>query len=266
VSTSAVETLIFRARRALREQLEGSLTCGEAEFAISRQLDGRLPRPERGQLRAHLRECPECSAFARRQRAQRGALKSLALVPLPGSLGSFFGGGGAAVGTGLALKAAAAVTAGLAIGGAGYEGVRHAPWQAPAPRAADAPVFQDVTVNANVPAPREHIPVSLVTRSNRTGAAKTHGAAVKQSGAKQHGNSARARATHGRALGHQKHYVGDASVASRHVHARQPTHPVRPVHPARSHKSTPKPKSKAATKSTQLPGPTDHGPPPGKKS
>src|SRR5581483_7369485 len=27
VSTSAVETLIFRARRALREQLEGSLTC-----------------------------------------------------------------------------------------------------------------------------------------------------------------------------------------------------------------------------------------------
>src|SRR6059036_3686696 len=76
VSTSAVETLIFRARRALREQLEGSLTCGEAEFAISRQLDGRLPRPERGQLRAHLRECPECAAFARRQRAQRGALKT----------------------------------------------------------------------------------------------------------------------------------------------------------------------------------------------
>src|SRR5512142_2302204 len=47
VSTSAVETLIFRARRALREQLEGSLTCGQAEFAISRQLDGRLPRSER---------------------------------------------------------------------------------------------------------------------------------------------------------------------------------------------------------------------------
>jgi RNA polymerase sigma-70 factor, ECF subfamily len=61
VSTSAVETLIFRARRALREQLEGSLTCGEAEFAISRQLDGRLPRGERGQLRAHLRECSPAS-------------------------------------------------------------------------------------------------------------------------------------------------------------------------------------------------------------
>src|SRR5256714_11103499 len=131
LTTSAVETLIFRARRALREQLEGSLTCGQAEFAISRQLDGRLPRPERGQLRAHLRECAECAVFARRQRAQRGALKTLALVPVPGSLSSFFGGGTAAVGTGLAVKAAAAVTAGLVIGGAGYEGVRHAPWTQP---------------------------------------------------------------------------------------------------------------------------------------
>src|SRR4051794_16301248 len=125
VSTSAVETLIFRARRALREQLEGSITCGEAEFAISRQLDGRLPRQERGQLRAHLRECSECAGFARRQRAQRGALKTLALVPVPSSLMSLFGGGGgAAVGTGLALKAAAALTAGVAIGGGFFPGGR----------------------------------------------------------------------------------------------------------------------------------------------
>src|SRR6266516_1348172 len=145
VSTSAVETLIFRARRALREQLEGTLTCGEAEFAISRQLDGRLARGERAQLRAHLRECDECASFARRQRAQRGALKTLALVPVPGSLTSLFGGGsgaavgsGAVVGTGLTLKAAAAVTAGLAIGGAGYEGVRHVPWHTQKPTAATA--------------------------------------------------------------------------------------------------------------------------------
>src|SRR5512132_1860635 len=135
LSTSAVETLIFRARRALREQLEGSLTCGDAEHAISRQLDGRLPRGEKGQLRGHLRECAECATFARRQRAQRSALKSLALIPVPSSLASFFGGGGAAVGTGLAIKAAAAITAGLVIGGAGYEGVRHAPWQKAQPTA-----------------------------------------------------------------------------------------------------------------------------------
>ena len=155
LSTSAVETLIFRARRALREQLEGSLTCGEAEFAISRQLDGRLSREDKGQLRAHLRECPECAHFARRQRAQRSALKSLGLIPVPTSLGSLFGGGGgaavatggaaigtggAAVGAGLAVKTAVAVTAGLVIGGAGYEGVQHAPWKSkPAPAGKETP-------------------------------------------------------------------------------------------------------------------------------
>ncbi|TMJ93445.1 MAG: sigma-70 family RNA polymerase sigma factor, partial [Actinobacteria bacterium] len=124
LSPSAVETLIFRARRALREQLESSLSCGEAELAISRQLDGLLPRREKGALRAHLRECKECATFARRQRAQRSALKSLAAVPIPASLTSLFGGGGgAAVGTGLALKAGAAVATGLVIGGGTYVGV-----------------------------------------------------------------------------------------------------------------------------------------------
>src|SRR3954468_11111538 len=159
VSTSAVETLIFRARRALREQLDGSLTCGEAEFAISRQLDGRLPRQERGQLRAHLRECAECGTFARRQRAQRGAIKSLALVPVPGSLSSLFGGGGAALGTSLALKAAAAVTVGLVIGGAGVATARHTPWRPHARHVEATPVLRTVSPTAVVPAPREHIPV-----------------------------------------------------------------------------------------------------------
>src|SRR5437763_2704320 len=103
VSLSAVETLIFRARRALREQLEGSLTCDEAELAISRQLDDRLSRTEKGQLRAHLRECAACATLARRQRAQRTALRSLGAVSLPPSLAGLFGGGGA----GVAVKVAA---------------------------------------------------------------------------------------------------------------------------------------------------------------
>ena len=129
LSVSAVETLIFRARRALREQLEGSLTCGEAERAISRQVDGRLPRNERGALRAHLRECPECATFARSQRAMRGAFKALGAVPLPMSLSSFTslfgGGGGAAVGTAVATKAAAVLAAGAIVGGVGYAGAQH---------------------------------------------------------------------------------------------------------------------------------------------
>ncbi|HEX6699953.1 MAG TPA: sigma-70 family RNA polymerase sigma factor, partial [Gaiellaceae bacterium] len=129
LSVSAVETLIFRARRALREQLEGSLTCGEAELAISNQVDGRLPRAEKGALRAHLRQCPECATFARSQRAQRAAFKALGAVPLPASLSSLFGGGGgAAVGTAVATKAAAVVAAGALVGGVGYEGAHHAPF------------------------------------------------------------------------------------------------------------------------------------------
>src|SRR5919206_3386832 len=127
LSTSAVETLIFRARRALREQLEGGLTCREAEFAVSRQLDGRLGRKEKGSLRAHLRECSDCATFARSQRAQRAAIRSLALIPLPPSLTSFFhhgastaaGATGAAAGGGVAIKAAlVGATAIVATGGA----------------------------------------------------------------------------------------------------------------------------------------------------
>ena len=128
LSVSAVETLIFRARRALREQLEGSLTCGEAELAISRQVDGRLPRAERGALRAHLRQCPECATFARSQRAQRAAFKALGAVPLPASLSSLsslFGGGGTAVGGAVVAKAAAVLAVGALVGGVGYEGATH---------------------------------------------------------------------------------------------------------------------------------------------
>ena len=71
LTVAATEMLVFRARRALREQLAGSLTCDDAEAAISRQRDGRLSRDERGALRAHLRECEDCARIARRQRALR---------------------------------------------------------------------------------------------------------------------------------------------------------------------------------------------------
>jgi RNA polymerase sigma factor (sigma-70 family) len=124
LTVGAVETLIFRGRRALREQLEGTLTCHEAELALSKQADGMLQRAERGQLRAHLRECKECAALARRHRATRTALKALGAIPLPSSLIGLFG-GGSAVGLGLAAKAAVVVAAGVVVGGAGYEGARH---------------------------------------------------------------------------------------------------------------------------------------------
>ncbi|MGH3103544.1 MAG: RNA polymerase sigma factor [Gaiellaceae bacterium] len=93
VSTGAVEALVFRARRALREQLEGSLTCPEAERAISRRLDGHLRPVDRKRLRVHLRACAACAALTRRHRAQRAAIRALGAVPLPPSLASFAGRG-----------------------------------------------------------------------------------------------------------------------------------------------------------------------------
>jgi RNA polymerase sigma factor (sigma-70 family) len=119
LTPSAVETLLFRARRAVREQLEGALTCGEAEHALSLDLDGRLAKREKTHLRAHLRACDECASLARRQRARRAALRGLGPVPLPGSLAAW--GGGTAAGTGIAAKVAAVVAAGAAAVGAGYE-------------------------------------------------------------------------------------------------------------------------------------------------
>jgi RNA polymerase sigma factor (sigma-70 family) len=149
-SVAAVETLLFRARRALREQLEGTLTCAEAERAISRQADSKLARPERSALRAHLRQCKECERLARSQRAHRKAFKTLALVPIPTSLTSLFGGGGAAAGGAVALKAAAFVTAGVVATGVGYEGAREL--TRPAPDRA-------VVVPATPPAARPAAPV-----------------------------------------------------------------------------------------------------------
>jgi RNA polymerase sigma factor (sigma-70 family) len=133
LSTSAVETLLFRARRAMREQLEGGLTCGEAELALSKRADGELSFAERGPLRAHLRECAECASLERGQRFRRRAIRGIGLVPLPSSLGSLFG-GGAAVGTGgaaavgsgfgVGAKAAAVVVAGVLGGGLAGDAIK----------------------------------------------------------------------------------------------------------------------------------------------
>jgi RNA polymerase sigma-70 factor, ECF subfamily len=248
LSTSAVETLIFRARRALREQLEGSFTCGEAEFAISKQLDGRLSRAEKGQLRAHLRECSECAAFARRQRAQRGALKTLALVPIPSSLTSLFGGGGAAVGTGVALKAAAAVTAGLVIGGAGYEGVHQVTVHHKKPSAATGRSGEALRGTRKAGAATPHGQIVRATKSNaHARSAAGQGIQHKKSKAvKNHKTQARGRGAH------KTRYLGDASVAARHVKVAHA--PVRrrartvPHHP------------RIRAKKHQLPGPFDAAP------
>jgi RNA polymerase sigma factor (sigma-70 family) len=217
VTAGAVETLLFRARRALREQLEGSLTCRQAELAISKQLDGRLPRSERGALRAHLRACPDCATVARRHRAHRSAFKALAAVPLPTSLASLFGGGGgAAVGTGVAVKAAAVVATGALVGGVGYEGARQTgivhrpPWaHAPAKVRAPAPT---PTVPAVFSTPSRGRPVAPGRKHTPPGHARVH------------------HPTHPAHPVHPAHPARPARAPAHPVHPLHPSHPARPAH------------------------------------
>ena len=142
VSQSALETLIFRARRSLAEELENLVTCDGAELALSRESDGRLGRKERRRLLAHLDECESCARIAARSMKHRRAFKVLAVLPLPFSLTLFKGaptasaaaglptiGAGATAGAaagvgaaGVSAKVAIGLAAVAVAGGAGYEG------------------------------------------------------------------------------------------------------------------------------------------------
>jgi RNA polymerase sigma factor (sigma-70 family) len=118
VTTSALETLLFRARRSLAEELEHQLTCTEAQLEISRAVDGRLGRKERRRLREHLVECPDCASFARLQRQHRSALRGLLLIPIPLSLTILKGLQSPGAATAATVPATAATGAGVTALGA----------------------------------------------------------------------------------------------------------------------------------------------------
>jgi len=183
ISQSALETLMFRARRSLADALDDGLTCAEAELAVSRRLDGRISRREARRLKKHVRECHVCKAFALGQRRQRSVLNGLSVIPIPASLLVFRGeqaaaavGGTAAVGSaaavggsaGIAAKAAAVVVAAVTVaGGVGYTaGNDHVPvvrrHHAAAPAVgAPAPAARVADKRAVVSAPRRvvHAPI-----------------------------------------------------------------------------------------------------------
>jgi RNA polymerase sigma factor (sigma-70 family) len=126
VTTSALETLLFRARRSLAEELEHQLTCTDAQLAISKAVDDRLGRKERRRLKDHLVECPDCAHFARLQKRHRSALRGLVLIPIPLSLTIFKGLEGAGTASAATVPVAAgagAVATGVGVGsGAGAAG------------------------------------------------------------------------------------------------------------------------------------------------
>jgi RNA polymerase sigma factor (sigma-70 family) len=71
LSESAIETLIFRARRALREQIENAMSCEE----FTALLDDPSARTR---VRAHARLCPACATLDRQSRGRKSALKRIA--------------------------------------------------------------------------------------------------------------------------------------------------------------------------------------------
>jgi RNA polymerase sigma factor (sigma-70 family) len=86
---AALQVLLFRARAALQEVLEGyesPITCGRVEELVRRQLGGEALRVEKRELRAHLRSCPACSTSARSLRARASRLSRLGALPLPWGL------------------------------------------------------------------------------------------------------------------------------------------------------------------------------------
>ena len=111
VTNSALETLLFRARRSLADELENLVTCQTAELAMSQRLDGRLSRKERRRLKEHLGECPPCARRAELQGKQRRAFKGLALLPLPVGLTLFKGVPSATAAAGLSSIGGAATAA-----------------------------------------------------------------------------------------------------------------------------------------------------------
>src|SRR5438874_4037169 len=66
VTQAAVQTLLGRARRALRDELELGMTCAHARRVSLRHLNGVALRDERRGLQRHLRRCADCSTFVGR--------------------------------------------------------------------------------------------------------------------------------------------------------------------------------------------------------
>ena len=119
LTKSALETLLFRARRSLADELENAATCDRAELSLSRQLDGRISRKERRRLHDHIAECPACARLQVTQGKQRRAFKGLALLPLPFALTFFKGAPSASAATGLPTIGAAGTAGTTAVVGGG---------------------------------------------------------------------------------------------------------------------------------------------------
>jgi hypothetical protein len=243
VSASALEALLFRARRTLAEELENRVVCTEAQLAVSRLADGRLGRRERRRLKEHVAECADCKRFARVQQRHRTAFRSLALVPVPLSFsllkgmegsaaaatlplvagsataattvatGGAAGGtavatSGAILGGGLAAKAAAIVAAATIAGGVGV-GVHEVRGKSPAkPLPAHAKVSPNASHARNAPrgGPTKSLkpaPGSAASRARGQGATRSKATPANSRASKVKASTARSKAARVKETGNQ---------------------------------------------------------------
>jgi RNA polymerase sigma factor (sigma-70 family) len=120
-SVGAAKQTIFEARQSLFEFAEGrAMACDEIRRTLS-DADGRSLRSRR--LRAHLRECGGCAAFADAMPARAGELRALApslpgaaSVGLLGRIAAAHAGGGGGDGLARLAAGAAAKTASASAG------------------------------------------------------------------------------------------------------------------------------------------------------
>jgi RNA polymerase sigma factor (sigma-70 family) len=270
VTTSALETLLFRARRSLTEELTHQLTCIEAQQAISRASDGRLGRKEKRRLEEHVTECPDCAQFARLQHGHRKAFRGLALVPIPLSLTLFKGLEGsaaaatlpAAVGGGASVAAggtgAAAVGSGMGGAAAGGGGLLAGGLAVKAAAVvAAASIAGGVTVAGvkEFGGPAKHAPGTSSTQS-KSHEPHSQRAAHTSANGLAHGK-ARARGQNGtipaRARGHTR---TTHPAKTRTTHSTQRHTPVKPEHPATGTKTRTRTGSTRSNTSRTQPGKT----------
>jgi RNA polymerase sigma-70 factor, ECF subfamily len=82
VSEAAVQTLLVRARRSLRDELELGITCAHARRLALRNMNGVAVLEERRALKRHLRRCPDCATFVgQRPRTPMGQFIWLVTMP-----------------------------------------------------------------------------------------------------------------------------------------------------------------------------------------
>ena len=266
MSLGAAKQAIFEGRRGLAEFAEGrSMACEEIRRSVS-DGDGRVLRGRR--VRAHLRDCPSCAAFAAAIPGRRGELQALVpvlpaaasaamLTRLMGSgSGHGVGGGAGAVAAGAAGAAGKTVGATIAaktlvgaailataVGVTSVTGVltptHHRPATVREPRGRSAPVAAPSPVTPTVePAAATHARGTARRRAasvRRTAASRRRGRTHNKSRGVTPGTSTVPRTQHhGRGTLQTLPSQAHGTPTPRPVRRRPSTASHRPVSPGRS--------------------------------